>query len=138
MSRTALAFAIACLASPALAAGDVAIGEKEFNKCKACHSITAADGTAIVKGGKVGPNLFGVIGRSAGTFADFKYGEALIAAGQKGLIWDEAQLSSYIQDPAAFLKTYLGDKGAKGKMVFKLAKKFDDVAAYLASLIAAP
>lgn len=125
------------IASPALAAGDAEVGAKEFNKCKSCHVITADDGTVIVKGGKVGPNLYGVIGRTAGTAADFTYGESMVAAGAKGLIWDEAQLAIYIQDPSAFLKTYLGDDGAKGKMMFKLAKKTEDVAAYLAS-VAAP
>jgi cytochrome c553 len=39
--------AIVALAAPALAQ-DAAAGEKEFNKCKACHSIIADDGTAIV------------------------------------------------------------------------------------------
>ena len=38
-------------------------GEKEFNKCKACHTIQAPDGTDVVKGGKTGPNLYGVVGR---------------------------------------------------------------------------
>lgn len=127
----------ALVTGPALAGGDAEAGAKEFGKCKACHAITADDGTVIVKGGKVGPNLYGIIGRTAGTLAAFNYGDAMIAAGAKGLVWDEAQLSTYIQDPAAFLKTYLGDEGAKSKMTFKLTKKTDDVAAYLAS-IAAP
>jgi cytochrome c len=129
-----LVLATALIAGPVLAGGDAAVGEKEFGKCKSCHAITADDGTVIVKGGKVGPNLYGVIGRTAGTAADFKYGDDMVAAGAKGLVWDEAQLSTYIQDPSAFLKTYLGDESAKGKMVFKLAKKTDDVAAYLASV----
>ena len=50
------AIASAALATPLLASGDAAKGEADFKKCKACHSITAADGTDIVKGGKVGPN----------------------------------------------------------------------------------
>lgn len=132
-----LAVTSALIAGPALAGGDAGVGAKEFGKCKACHAIVADDGTVIVKGGKVGPNLYGVIGRTAGTAAEFKFGDDLIAAGAKGLVWDEAQLSAYTQNPTAFLKTYLGDDGAKGKMAFKLAKKTDDVAAYLAS-VAAP
>ena len=132
--KYALVIAGLAFAGPALAAGDAAVGEKEFNKCKACHSIIAADGTAVVKGGMVGPNLYGVIGRVAGTYPEFKYGDSMVAAGAKGLIWDEAQLVTYIADPTAFLKTYLGDDGAKGKMAFKLAKKGEDVAAYLVSV----
>lgn len=47
-------------------AGDPAAGAADFGMCKACHSIIAADGTDTVKGGKTGPNLFGVIGRPVG------------------------------------------------------------------------
>ena len=65
-----------------------------FNKCKTCHAITAADGTVIQKGGKVGPNLYGVVGRQAGTYPDFKYGPSMVAAGEKGLVWDEAKISA--------------------------------------------
>lgn len=124
----------AALCGPALAAGDPAAGEKVFNKCKTCHSITAADGTVIQKGGKVGPNLYGVVGRKAGTYPDFKYGPSMVAAGEKGLVWDEATIAQYVQDPTGFLKTYLGDDGAKGKMVFKLPSGGEDIAAYLKSV----
>lgn len=85
MTRLATALAAFALATPALADGDIAKGEKEFGKCKACHSVEAADGTVIVKGGKTGPNLYGVIGRAAGS-TDFKYGSGLKEAGEKGLV----------------------------------------------------
>ena len=115
-------------------AGDAALGEKNFNKCKACHSIVADDGTAIVKGGKVGPNLYGVIGRAVASVADFKYGDGIIAAGATGAIWDEAALAAYTADPTAWLQGITGDAGAKSKMSFKLAEGGEDVAAYLASV----
>jgi len=130
-----IAFAVAAaLCGPALAAGDPAAGEKDFNKCKTCHAITAADGTVIQKGGKVGPNLYGVVGRQAGTYPDFKYGPSMVEAGEKGLVWDETTIADYIQDPSKFLKTYLGDDSAKGKMTFKLTSGMDDVVAYLHSV----
>ncbi len=125
--------AIAALAAPAFAQ-DAAAGEKEFNKCKACHSIVADDGTAIVKGGKTGPNLYGVVGRPVASIADFKYGESILAVGAAGVIWDEALLTAYVADPAAWLKEQTGDSAAKSKMSFKLAKGGADVAAYLASV----
>ena len=125
--------AFAALAAPALAQ-DAAAGEKEFNKCKACHSITAADGTDIVKGGKTGPNLYGVIGRPVASVADFKYGDSILAVGAAGVIWDEALLTAYVTDPVAWLKEKTGDNAAKSKMSFKLAKGGADVAAYLASV----
>jgi len=128
-----LAFALLALAAPAFA-GDAAKGEADFKKCKACHAIIAADGTEIVKGGKTGPNLFGVIGRQIGSVADFKYGEAIVAAGADGSVWDEASLAAYVADPPAWLQTKTGDASAKSKMTFKLAKGGEDMAAYLATL----
>lgn len=128
-----IAFALLALAAPAFA-GEAKEGEEDFKKCKACHAIIAADGTEIVKGGKTGPNLFGVIGRQIGSVADFKYGESIVAAGADGSVWDEASLAEYIADPAAWLKTKTGDAAAKTKMTFKLAKGGEDMAAYLATL----
>lgn len=115
-------------------AGDAAKGEAEFKKCKSCHSITAADGTAIVKGGKTGPNLFGVVGRPIASVPDFKYGDGILATGATGAVWDEASIAEYVVDPAAFLKRVTGDDKAKTKMTFKLTKGADDMAAYLATL----
>lgn len=119
--------------SPALAA-DPAAGEAEFKKCKACHSIIKDDGTEVQKGGKTGPNLWGVVGRQIGSVADFKYGDSIVAAGADGSVWDEASLVAYVTDPAAWLKEKTGDDGAKSKMTFKLTKGAEDMAAYLATL----
>lgn len=135
MRSAFLAFAVAAaFSTSSLAAGDPAAGEKVFAKCKVCHSIVATDGTVIQKGGKVGPNLYGVVGRTAGTAPDFAYGPSMVAAGQKGLVWNETEIAQYVQDPTGFLKTYLDDASAKGKMTFKLTSGMDDVAAYLKSV----
>ena len=126
--------ATALLAAPAFAEGDAAAGEKEFKKCKSCHMIADGD-NAIVKGGKTGPNLFGLPGRTAGS-EDFKYGKDLAAVGENGLAWDEAEFVAYVADPKAWLKEKLDDSGAKSKMSFKL-KDADDAAniwAYLVSV----
>lgn len=134
MTRTLAALiALSFVAAPALADGDAAAGEKTFSKCKSCHMVVADDGTEVVKGGKVGPNLYGVIGRAAGS-TDFKYSADLAAAGEKGLIWDEAALAEYVTDPRAFLRTYLDNSKAKSNMSFKLKDGGADVAAYLASV----
>ena len=130
IAATALA-----LATPAFAEGDAAAGEKTFKKCKACHVIANGD-DVIVKGGKTGPNLYGVIGRAAGSVEGFKYGPDLVAAGEAGLVWDEATLAEYSADPKAFLAKTLDNSAAKSKMSFKLKKGGEDVAAYLASLTA--
>jgi cytochrome c len=128
-----LAATAAALAAPAFA-GDPAAGENGFKKCKACHSIIAADGTEIQKGGRTGPNLFGVIGRPVASDPDFAYGDSIAALGATGAVWDEASLATYTADPAAYLKSALGDDSAKSKMSFKLASGGEDVAAYLASV----
>lgn len=114
-------------------AQDAAKGESEFRKCKSCHSIIADDGTAIVKGGKTGPNLYGVIGRKLAA-TDFDYGEGIREAAAKGLVWDEANLTAYVADPTAWLEEVTGDPAARSKMTFKLARGAADVAAYLASV----
>ncbi len=138
MNRVLVTVIAGLLALPALAEGDAAKGEKEFNKCKSCHMVVAEDGTEIVKGGKTGPNLWGIVGRTAGTYADFRYGDDLVAAGEKGLVWDEANFVAYVADPRAYLREYLGDSKAKSNMSFKLAKGAEDVWAYLASVGPAP
>lgn len=127
------------LAAPAFAddhaSGDAAAGEKAFNQCKACHMITDADGNNIVKGGRVGPNLYGVVGRTAGSVEDFRYSDLLITAGEKGLAWDEASFVGYVQEPTDWLKDYTGEDG-RGKMTYKVRKEEDavNVWAYLASV----
>lgn len=123
-------------AGVALAEGDAAAGENTFKKCKSCHVIANGD-EVIVKGGKVGPNLYGIVGRAAGSDADFgkKYGASLVAAGEGGLVWDAAKLADYLADTRAFLRETLDDPKAKSKMSFKLPKEADraNVAAYLAT-----
>lgn len=133
------AFVAATFASSGFAAshggsGDVAAGEKEFNKCKACHMIVADDGTEIVKGGKTGPNLYGVIGRPIGSIDDFRYGDSLKVLGETGAEWNEELFVAYVQDPTAFLKEQLGDTSAKSNMAFKLRKGMEDVYSYLVSV----
>ncbi len=128
-----LAAALASLGLPAFAA-DPAAGEETFKKCKTCHSVVAPDGTEIQKGGRTGPNLYGIVGRPVASDPDFNYGDSLAALGATGAVWDAASLASYTADPAAYLKAALGDDGAKSKMSFKLSSGNEDVAAYLDSV----
>jgi cytochrome c len=118
------------------ATGDAEAGEKVFAKCKACHSIIDADGEVIAKGGKNGPNLYGLYTRVAGSVDGFKYGKSIVEAGEAGLAWDEEQFVSYVADPRKFLRTTLDDKRAKSKMSFKLKKEEDaaNVWAYIVSV----
>ena len=113
------------------AAGDAEKGKKEFRKCRACHAITAPDGTTVFRGGKVGPNLFGVLGRQAGTLEGFKFGTSIVEAGEKGLVWNEEYLVDYIKDPPRFLANYLDIRKARSKMAYKLPRGAPDIVAYL-------
>ena len=119
--------------APAMAQ-DAAAGAANFNKCKACHSIIAPDGSEIVKGGKTGPNLYGVIGRAVASDLDYSYGDSILAVGASGAVWDEASFAAYTADPKAWLAEKTGDGAAKSKMSFKLADGASDIAAYLVSV----
>jgi cytochrome c len=141
-----LAAILALIAAPAFAqeapTGDAAAGEKVFAKCQTCHVVANEAGEVLAgKNAKTGPNLYGLPGRTAGTYADFKgYGESLVALGASGFAWNEADFVTYAADPAKFLKDKLGDTKAKSKMAFKLPKEEDakNVWAYISSLSPAP
>ena len=128
-----IAGVLAVAADPVFADGNIAAGEKTFRKCKACHMIADGD-DLIVRGGKIGPNLFGIVGATAGVVPDFRYGKSIVEAGEAGLVWNEANLAAYLLNPTSFLKETLGKNNAKSSMNYRLAKGDEDVAAYLASL----
>ena len=78
-----------------LTMGDLAHGEKVFKKCTACHQI-ASDGKNMI-----GPNLWSVIGRTAGSVSDYKYSKAMIAYGKE---WTFEEMNSYLIKPQAYVK----------------------------------
>jgi len=127
------------IATPVLAddhaSGDPEAGEKAFRQCKACHMIVDDEGNNIVRGGRVGPNLYGIVGSTAGSVEDFRYSGLLETAGEQGLAWDEESFVAYVQDPTGWLKEYTGEDG-RGKMSYRVRKEEDavNVWAYLASV----
>jgi cytochrome c len=78
-----------------LALGDLVHGEKVFKKCSACHMI-ASDGKNMI-----GPNLWSVIGRTAGSVSDYKYSKAMVAYGKE---WSFEEMNSYLIKPQAYVK----------------------------------
>jgi cytochrome c len=139
MRLTLTTLAFAALSAPAFAQGDAAAGEAVFKQCQTCHAVVNEAGEVLAgKNAKTGPNLYQIVGRIAGSEAEFgkKYGDSLVALGASGYAWTEEDLAIYVQDPVAFLKDRLGDSKAKSKMSFKLKKPEDaaNVTAYLASL----
>jgi cytochrome c len=115
------ALASATLASPALAQGDAAAGEEAYRQCATCHAIVDDAGEVIAGRANVrtGPNLYGVVGRPAGSYEGFRYRPDIVAAGEGGLVWDEASLTAYLQDPGGFLTETLG-KNARSGMAFQV------------------
>jgi len=100
----------------ALGAGNIELGKKVFNKCKACHALKAGKN-------KVGPSLYGIMDRKAGTVAGFKYSKAMKAS---GLTWNEEALRNYLEKPRKFVKgTRMAFSGIKKK------KQMDNLIAYL-------
>lgn len=138
MRASILALAAIGLAGPALAQeGDPEAGEQVFNQCQACHVVVDDEGNTLAgRAGRTGPNLYGVAGRTAGTVEDFRYSDAMVEAGEQGLVWTAETAVPYLQGPTDFLREYLDDRGARGKMSFQLRDEQDarDVFAYLESL----
>jgi len=129
---------LSVLAAPAFAEShaDAAAGEAAFRKCQACHVVQDASGNVLAgRSGRTGPNLFGVVGRTAGTVPDFSYKASIIQAGEKGLVWNEEEIAKYLADPSAYLQAYLGDGSARSGMSLKIRneKEAMDLAAFLAT-----
>ena len=120
MGRTKWLIAAAGLAViagiPAARAGDAALGAKVFNICKACHEIATPKK-------KVGPSLQGLMGRTAGTLADFPFSDAMK---NSGIVWNADTLKAYLADPKGNIPG--------NKMPFAGVKKPDDLDNLLAYL----
>ena len=93
-----------------LASANASEGEKVFKKCASCHSIS--------KGGKnkIGPALWGVIGRQAGMLTDYKYSKSLIAYGKK---WSFQEIDGFLAKPKKWVPgtkmTFAGLKNEKDR-----------------------
>ena len=81
--------------SALLALGDISHGEKVFKKCAACHLVN--------KGGqnKIGPALYGVIGRKVASIEDYKYSKAMAAYDKN---WTFEEMNGYLKKPQTYIK----------------------------------
>jgi cytochrome c len=77
-----------------LASSDPAKGQSAAKKCQACHNFE--------KGGanKIGPDLYGVVGRPKGSHEGFAYSAAMKA---KGGEWTLEDLNHFITNPKGFV-----------------------------------
>ena len=117
MLRTLLAGAAILASVPALA-GDPEAGASVFRKCQACHAVGEAAKN------KVGPELNGIFGRTAGTLPDYRYSAAMK---DSGIVWNPEVFAEYIRNPRAMVHgTTMAFAGLKKD------KEIEDVTAYLA------
>jgi cytochrome c len=77
-----------------LASADVGKGESAAKKCAACHTFGKGEPD------RVGPNLYGVVGRGKGTEGGFAYSPALKG---KGGSWTVEDLDTFLQAPQKFV-----------------------------------
>ncbi|UGY18338.1 c-type cytochrome [Bradyrhizobium septentrionale] len=88
-----------------------ASGEQAFNNsCRTCHTVKDGDNRA-------GPNLHNIIGRKAGSVANYRYSEAMKSS---DIVWDEDRLLRFIEDPDALvsgngMKPYTGVRSAEDR-----------------------
>lgn len=124
-----LALIVAFGGGNALAAGDAAKGEKAFKRCSACHALEEGKN-------KVGPSLYNIVGRTAGSVDGYKYSPVFAEAAEKGLVWEPEQLVAYLEDPRKYLAEFVGKDKIKTKMAnkFKKLELRQDIVAYLQSL----
>ncbi|MEO0860361.1 MAG: cytochrome C [Pseudomonadota bacterium] len=134
--KTLIPLALTLLAAPAFAdghlaaSGDAEAGESAFRQCQSCHVVEDASGEVLAgRAAKTGPNLYGVVGRTAGVVDGFSYSDIMVTAGEGGMIYDEATFVAYVQDPTGHLREVTGDNG-RGKMSYKVRKEEDAVNLY--------
>ena len=99
------------------------------------------DGNTLAgRNAKTGPNLYALPGRTVGAVEGFRYGKSIIAVGEGGQAWDEANFVEYVQDPKAYLARVLDDSKARSKMAFKVRSEEDaaNLWAFIASLSPEP
>lgn len=76
-------------------AADLDNGRRVFARCRSCHT-TSEGGSNMV-----GPNLYGLFGRSAGGHPGYNYSTAVR---QAGFAWDAERLDHWLENPRTFLK----------------------------------
>ena len=92
------------------AATSAADGAKVFKKCLACHNIEKG------KPNKIGPNIFGVLNRKAGSVSGYKYSKAMVAFGKS---WSVKEMDGFLTKPRDWVKntkmSFIGLKNAKDR-----------------------
>lgn len=81
--------------------GDIRRGQKIFkNKCAQCHTIRKDNKNPY--GSLLGPNLYGVIGRTAARNQRTGWIKYSTAMEDAGILWTERNLMAFLKNPRAF------------------------------------
>ena len=124
LTISAMVVALTYGATPGHAEGDVKAGAEKFKiRCSACHTVE--------EGGidKVGPNLHGVIGATAGKRAFSFELRHSTAMKESGIVWTDETLDGFLENPGKYLP------GTRMPFVgFRKKPDRDDVIAYLKSV----
>jgi len=100
-------------------AADPVNGKKVFKKCVACHSLQEGKN-------KIGPSLYNLLDRKAGSVKGYKYSKAMK---NSGVVWNEESLDEFLTKPRKFIpKTKMSFRGIKNKslrddLIFFLKQK---------------
>ena len=93
-----------------LASASADEGAKVFKKCAACHSIKEGGAN------KIGPALWGVLGRPAGSVPGYKYSKAMAAHGKN---WSFEEMNGFLIKPKDWIKgtkmSFAGLRSAKDR-----------------------
>ena len=114
-------FAIATVLGLAFGPGQALSDEARWRDCRTCHAVEAPDGSVLARGGRSGPNLYGVANRPLATAPGFRfYSDDLRAAGATGARWSEDNFIAYLANPDQFLRSVTGNPAAQSGMHVEL------------------
>lgn len=95
-------------------------GRRQFSECAVCHTVKQGEAN------RIGPNLFGVAGATAGQVEGFAYSKAMK---ESGIVWTDEELDAFLANPPAYLRgnrmAYAGQRDAQRRA---------DIIAYMKTL----
>ena len=94
-------------------AADTAFGQRLFDRCLPCHTVEQGAPHSL------GPNLFGVVGRMAGSADGYVYSPAMA---NSGVTWTEENIARFLKD----LNGSSPDSFIPGNRMIQLGSATDD------------
>jgi cytochrome c len=86
--------------------GDPEAGRRVFARCRTCHVLDQGVN-------RVGPSLYGIFGREAGTVEGFRYSDA---NSNSGITWSQEVMFEYLENPREYMPgTIMAFPGLRGE-----------------------